>query len=76
MFCHRVPNTVWVDCEKGSFREVKEQEARSRMGAIRKTRCSPQAMEEQQRHASLIGNGAKRRITNFKQVAQVMSRLA
>ena len=62
--------------EKISFREVKKQEARSRMAAIRKARRSPNATAELQRRASLVGNGAKWRITNFKQVAQVMSRWA
>ena len=56
------------------FNEVKRQEARSRMAAIRKARRSPQAAAEQQRRASLVGNGAKWRITNFKQVAQAMAK--
>jgi len=49
--------------KKTSFRELKKQEARSRMAAIRKARRSPQAAAEQQRRASLVGNGAKWRIT-------------
>jgi hypothetical protein len=56
-----------------SFREVKKEEARSRMAAIRKARRSPQAAAEQQRRASLVGNGAKWRITNLKQVAQAIA---
>jgi hypothetical protein len=48
---------------------VKKQEARSRMAAVRKARRSPQAAAEQQQRASLVGNGAKWHITNFKQVA-------
>jgi hypothetical protein len=60
--------------EKISFNEVKKQEARSRMAAIRKARRSPQAAAEQQRRASLVGNGAKWRITNFKQVAQAIAK--
>ena len=59
--------------KKISFREVKKQEARSRMAAIRKARRSPQAAAEQQRRASLVGNGAKWRITNLKQVAQAIA---
>ncbi len=59
---------------KVSFNEVKKQEARSRMAAIRRARRSPQAAAEQQRRASLVGNGAKWRITNFKQVARAMSK--
>jgi hypothetical protein len=60
--------------KKISFIEVKKQEARSRMAAIRKARRSPQAAAEQQRRASLVGNGAKWRITNFKQVAQAIAK--
>jgi hypothetical protein len=62
--------------KKISFREVKKQEARSRMAAIRKARRSPQAAAEQQCRASLVGDGAKWRITNFKQVARAMSKWA
>jgi hypothetical protein len=57
-----------------SFNEVKKQEARSRMAAIRKARRSPQAAEEQQRRASLVGTGAKWRITNFKRVAKAIAK--
>jgi hypothetical protein len=60
--------------KKISFNEVKKQEARSRMAAIRKARRSPQAAAEQQRRASLVSNGAKWRITNFKQVAQAIAK--
>ena len=60
--------------KKISFNEVKKQEARSRMAAIRKARRSPQAAAEQQRRASLVDNGAKWRITNFKQVAQAIAK--
>jgi len=60
--------------KKISFIEVKKQEARSRMAAIRKARRSPQAAAEQQRRASLVGNGAKWRITNFKQVARAIAK--
>jgi hypothetical protein len=60
--------------KKISFNEVKKQEARSRMAAIRRARRSPQAAAEQQRRASLVGNGAKWRITNFKQVAQAIAK--
>jgi hypothetical protein len=61
--------------KKISFREVKKQEARSRMAAIRKAQHSPQAAAEQQRRASLVGNGAKWRITKLKQVAQAIANL-
>jgi hypothetical protein len=58
------------------FSAVKRQEARSRMAAARKARRSPRAAAELQQRASLVGNGAKWRITNFKQVARAMSRWA
>ena len=57
-----------------SFNEVKRQEAQSRMAAARKARRSPEAAAAQQRRASLVGDGAKWRITNFKQVARAMSK--
>jgi hypothetical protein len=60
--------------KKISFNEVKKQEARSRMAAIRKSRRSPQAAAEQQRRASLVGDGAKWRITNFKLVTQAIAK--
>jgi hypothetical protein len=59
-----------------SFNEVKRQEARSRMAAIRRARRSPKAAAAEQKRASLTGDGAKWRITNFKQVARAMSRWA
>jgi hypothetical protein len=58
------------------FKTVKEQEARSRMMALRKARRSPKAAAEMQRRASLLGNGAKWKITNFKEVTRAMSRWA
>ena len=57
-----------------SFNEVKRQEAQSRMAAMRRARRSPAAAAAQQRRASLVGDGAKWRITNFKQVARAMSK--
>ena len=58
------------------FNEVKRQEAQSRMMALRKARRSPKAAAALQKRASLVGNGAKWRITNFKQVARAMSKWA
>jgi hypothetical protein len=57
-----------------SFNEVKKQEARSRMAAIRRARRSPAAAAAEQRRAALVGDGANWRITNFKQVARAMSK--
>jgi hypothetical protein len=44
------------------------------MAAIRKAQRSPQAAAEQQRRASLVGSGAKWRITNFNEVARAMAK--
>jgi hypothetical protein len=56
------------------FNAVKRQEANSRMAAARRARRSPAAAAAQQRRASLVGDGAKWRITNFKQVARAMAK--
>ena len=58
------------------FNEVKRQEAQNRMSALRKARRSPKAAAALQKRASLVGNGAKWRITNFKQVARAMAKWA
>ena len=60
--------------KKISFREMKKQEAENRMAAIRRARRSPQAAAREQRRASLVGDGAKWRITNFEQVARAMAK--
>lgn len=60
--------------KKVDFNKVKEQEARSRMAAARKARRSPQAAAALQRHAPLVGDGAKWRITNLKEVARAIAR--
>ena len=57
-----------------SFNQMKRQEAQSRMAAIRKARRSPAAAAAQQKRASLVGDGAKWRITNLKQVARAMAK--
>jgi len=67
-------DVIYLSVKTVNFNAVKKQEARSRMTALRKARRSPQAAAEQQRRASLVGNGAKWRITNFKEVTRAMSR--
>lgn len=57
-----------------SFREMKRQEAKSRMAAIRRARRSPQAAAKEQRRASLVGDGAKWRITNLNEVTRAIAR--
>jgi len=55
---------------------MKRQEAQSRMAAIRKARRSPAAAAAQQKRASLVGDGAKWRITNLNEVARAMAKWA
>ena len=69
-------DVICLSVKTVNFNAVKEQEARNRMAALRKARRSPQAAAELQRRASLVGNGAKWRITNFKEVTRAMSRWA
>lgn len=56
------------------FNAVKRKEARSRMAAARRASRSPAAAAAEQKRASLVGDGSKWRITNFKEVARAMSR--
>jgi hypothetical protein len=57
-----------------SFKKMKRQEAESRMAAVRKARRSPLAAPKLQHRASLVGDGAKWRITNLNQVARAIAR--
>jgi hypothetical protein len=59
-----------------SYSEMKKQEARSRMAAARQARKSSRSASALQRRASLVGKGAKWRITNFSQVAEAMAKWA
>jgi hypothetical protein len=59
-----------------SFHQLKRQEAQNRMAMIRKARRSPAAAAAIQRSVSLVGDGSKWRITNFKQVARAMAKWA
>ena len=63
-----------VSVKQMSFREIKRREAQSRMAAVRKARHSPRVATALQRRASLVGDGAKWRITNFLEVARAMAR--
>jgi hypothetical protein len=59
-----------------TFSRIKQREARSRMAAVRAARRGLGEAAKLQRRASLVGNGAGWRITNFKQVARAMSKWA
>ncbi|MCI0534074.1 MAG: hypothetical protein L0Z50_02485 [Verrucomicrobiales bacterium] len=63
-----------VSVKQMSFREIKQREAQSRMAALRKARRSPRTAAALQRRASLVGDGAKWRITNFLEVARAMAK--
>jgi hypothetical protein len=60
--------------KKISFSQMKKQEAKNRMAAIRRACRSPAAAAAEQRRASLVGNGAKWRITNLNEVARAMAK--
>jgi hypothetical protein len=62
--------------KKMSFDQIKRQEAQSRMAAIRRARRSPAAAAAEQKRASLVGNGAKWRITNLNEVARAIAKWA
>jgi hypothetical protein len=57
-----------------TFEQVKRQEAENRMAAIRRARRSPAAAAAEQRRASLVGEGAKWKITNFAEVARAIGK--
>ena len=59
-----------------TFHQIKRQEAQSRMANLRQARGSSKTAAALQHRASLVGDGAKWRITNFKQVARAMSKWA
>ena len=62
--------------KKLHFNEVKRQEAKARMAALRQARRNPQTAAKIQRRVSLVGNGARWRITNLKQVVCAMAKWA
>ena len=59
-----------------NFNELKKQEARSRMADLRAARRNPRAAAKIQRRVSLVGGGAKWRITNFNEVTRAMAKWA
>jgi hypothetical protein len=59
---------------KTTFASLKKQEARRRMAALKQLREGTRSAEELQREASLVGDGAKWKITNFSQVLAAMGK--
>jgi lipase chaperone LimK len=57
-----------------NFNTLKKEEARSRMTDLRAARRNPSAARKIQRRVSLVGNGAKWRITNLNQVAHAIAK--
>ncbi|HXG45980.1 MAG TPA: hypothetical protein VNO52_00010 [Methylomirabilota bacterium] len=57
-----------------SYREIKRQKAERRMALARQAARSPQAAAAIQRRVSLVGRGAKWRITNLNEVARAIAR--
>ncbi|MFN3407826.1 MAG: hypothetical protein ACK45B_02420 [Limisphaerales bacterium] len=58
-----------------SFADLKREEARQRMAALRRARRSPAAARREQRAASLF-NGNVGRITNLREVLEAMAKYA
>jgi hypothetical protein len=58
-----------------TFEQVKRLEARNRMAAIRRARRSPAAAAAEQKRASLVGDGAKWKITNWREFAKAASKM-
>ena len=56
-----------------TFAELKREEARQRMAALRRARRSPAAARKEQRAASLFGDASKWRITNLAEVLTAMA---
>jgi hypothetical protein len=67
-------DVIYLSVKTVDFNALKKQEARSRMADLRKARRSPQAAAKIQRRVSLVGNGAKWRITNLNQVAHAIAK--
>ena len=61
--------------KSNSFAEMKREEARQRMAALRRARRSPAAARKEQRAASLF-DGSVGRITNLREVLQAMAKYA
>ncbi|MEK7674717.1 MAG: hypothetical protein AAB676_02640 [Verrucomicrobiota bacterium] len=59
-----------------SYQEMKAAEAQNRMAAVRRARKDGRSARALQKRASLVGVGAKWRITNFGAVARAMTRWA
>jgi hypothetical protein len=58
-----------------TFEQMKRLEAPNRMAAIRRARRSPAAGAAEQKRASLVGNGAKWKITNWREFAKAASKM-
>jgi hypothetical protein len=81
--CSQIPALAfWCELSKNAdvktvdFKTVKRQEARSRMRLAREAARSPKAAAAVQKRVSLVGDGAKWKITNFKQFARATAQWA
>jgi len=59
-----------------SFKQMKRQQAQSRMAAASKARRGSKTAAALQHRASLVGSGAKWRITNLNEVARAIAKWA
>jgi len=67
---------IYGSVKSVNYNAAKREEAHNRMAAVRQARRSSRTAAALQQRASLVGDGAKWRITNFKQVARAMSQWA
>lgn len=58
------------------FKAVKRQETRSRMRLARQAARNPEAAAALQKRVSLVGDGSKYEITNFKKFARATAQWA
>jgi len=56
-----------------SFEAIKQQEAKSRLAALKRSQRSRIAASVEQERASLVGDASKWRITNLKNAVRAMA---
>jgi hypothetical protein len=67
-------NVICFIVKKANFSTLKQQKTRARMAALHEARTSSHAAAKIQRRVSLVGDGAKWRITNLNQVARAIAK--
>jgi hypothetical protein len=67
-------NVICFLVKTASFNALKQQKTRARMAALRQARRSSRTAAKIQRRVSLVGDGAKWRITNLNRVARAIAK--